>query len=71
MCRHIYAMDEDTTDAAWAELELQQRQRREDELIERVREQCSSFRADCDAFHAAFIKRNRNLNNDRPELTQF
>lgn len=54
-------MDEDTQDAAWAQQELEERARREDELLKRVREQYGSFRAGCDGFDAEFNRSIRSL----------
>ncbi len=54
-------MDEDTTDAQWAQLENERR--REDELLERLRKEYSGFRRECDEFSADFkLKLHRNLN---------
>jgi hypothetical protein len=46
-------MDEDTTDAAYHQLELEARER-EDRLIARLRKECSGFRSECDEFSAEF-----------------
>ncbi len=53
-------MDEDCTEAAWHQLELEQR-RREDELIKRHRKEYGSFRAECDAFTAEFNSSMRSI----------
>ena len=47
-------MDEDTEQAAWAQQEQDERRRREDEIINRVRKQTAGFRAECDQFTAEF-----------------
>lgn len=48
--------DEDTDQAQWAQQELEERHRREDELLKRIREQYGSFRAECDDFNAEFSR---------------
>lgn len=57
-------MDEDTEAAAYAQQELEERRRREDELIERLRKDCGSFRAECDVFSATFQHTLKNWNSN-------
>lgn len=47
-------MDDDATDAAWFELELEARRQREDKLIARLRKETSGFRDECEEFSATF-----------------
>jgi hypothetical protein len=57
-------MDEDTQDAAWAQQEQDERRRREDEMINRMRKDYGSFRAECDAFSADFQHTLKNWNSN-------
>jgi hypothetical protein len=47
-------MDEDTTDAAWFQLEQEAQRQRENQLIARLRRETSGFRDECDEFSATF-----------------
>ncbi len=60
-------MDEDCTDAAWAQLECERRQR-EDELISRLRKEYGSFRAECDAFTAEFNMQLQELKREHQRI---
>lgn len=54
--------DDDTESAAWFQKELDERKRREDELIERLRKDTSGFRKECDDFTAEFSSKRSILN---------
>jgi hypothetical protein len=47
-------VDPDTEDAALAQMELEARRWNEDQLLKRLRKDCSGFREECDEFSAEF-----------------